>query len=63
MKFICNSDIHLKAGKLVYVLLYIGAHNDAAINVATGMITDYNLHDMLAIIVRNWTVILCASKT
>lgn len=47
----------------MYVLLYIDAHNDAAINVATGMITDYNLHDMLAIIARNWTVILCASKT
>lgn len=63
VKFIWNSDIHLKAGKLVCVLPYIGAHIDAAINGATRRITDDNLHIMLAIIARNWTVILRASKT
>ena len=63
VKFIWNSDIHLKAGKLVCVLPYIGAHIDAAINGATRRITDDNLHSMLAIIARNWTVILRASKT
>lgn len=63
VKFIWNSDIHLKAGKLVCVLPYIGTHIDAAINGATRRITDDNLHIMLAIIARNWTVILRASKT
>lgn len=57
VKFIWNSDIHLKAGKLVCVLPYIGTHIDAAINGATRRITDDKLHIMLAIIARNWTVI------
>ena len=62
VKFACNSVIYLNARKLVYSLFCIGIHTDAdvVINVQTGVITDYNLHNVLAIIMRNWTTIQCA---
>lgn len=65
VKFACNSVICLNARKLVYSLLHIGIHTDAdvVINVHTSVVTDYNLPNVLAIIVRNWTTIQYASKT
>lgn len=52
--FAYKSVIYLNARKCVYFLLYVGAHIDAdvLINVITDIVTDYNLRNLLAIIVR-----------
>lgn len=65
VKFTCNFDIYLITRKLVYFLLYIGAPIDAdvVININIVVIIEYNLYNVLAINVRNWTTIQYASNT
>lgn len=65
VKFACNSVICLTVRKLVYSLLCIDIHTEAdiVINVYTGVVTDYNLPKVLAVIVRNWTTVQYALKT
>lgn len=49
----------------MYFLLQMRIHTDAevVINVHTDLVTDYNLHNIVAIIVGNWTTIQYALKT